>query len=129
MFLKSLTLKVNKYKTANMYSGKQIASQKVMNYILGKNATRAKVVEEFQKHNDEMTTFLGKGYGKGTLDRFTINSNHLRAFIRLKFNAEDLEFSDFFSAASNYFNFSSCLFYCNLKLQCSFLFFRLSLRF
>ncbi|MBX9889029.1 MAG: site-specific integrase [Flavobacteriaceae bacterium] len=93
-FLESLTLKINEYKTENMYSGKLITSQKVMDYILGKNATRAKVLEEFQKHNDEMTALLGKGYAKGTLDRFTITINHLRAFIRLKFNAEDLEFSD-----------------------------------
>jgi hypothetical protein len=93
-FLDALTLKINEYKTENMYSGKLITSQKVMDYILGKNAARAKVLEEFEKHNDEMTALLGKGYAKGTLDRFTITINHLRAFIRLKFNAEDLEFSD-----------------------------------
>ncbi|MEZ7516061.1 site-specific integrase [Flavobacterium frigidarium] len=93
-FLDSLILKINQYKTENMYTGKLITAQKVMDYILGKNAARAKVVEEFQKHNDEMTALLGKGYAKGTLDRFTITINHLRTFIRLKFNAEDLEFSD-----------------------------------
>jgi integrase len=94
MFLESLTLKINEYKTENMYNGKLITAQKVMDYILGKNAARVKVLEEFQKHNDEMTALLGKGYAKGTLDRFTITINHLRAFIRLKFNADDLEFSD-----------------------------------
>jgi integrase len=93
-FLDSLILKINQYKTENMYNGKLITAQKVMDYILGKNAARAKVVEEFQKHNDEMTALLGKGYAKGTFDRFTITINHLRTFIRLKFNAEDLEFSD-----------------------------------
>lgn len=94
MFLESLTLKINEYKTENIYNGKLITSQKIMDYLLGKNAARVKVLEEFQKHNDEMTALLGKGYAKGTLDRFTITINHLRAFIRLKFNAEDLEFSD-----------------------------------
>ena len=94
LFLESLTLKINEYKTENMYNGKIITAQKVMDYILGKNAARVIVLEEFQKHNDEMTALLGKGYAKGTLDRFTITINHLRAFIRLKFNAEDLEFSD-----------------------------------
>ncbi|NRT14943.1 integrase [Flavobacterium sp. 28A] len=93
-FLDSLILKINQYKTENMYIGKLITAQKVMDYILGKSAARAKVVEEFQKHNDEMTALLGKGYAKGTLDRFTITINHLKTFIRLKFNAEDLEFSD-----------------------------------
>ncbi len=93
-FLDSLTLKINEYKTEIMYSGKLITSQKVMDYLLGKKRSRTKVLEEFQKHNTEMTALLGKGYAKGTLDRFTITINHLRAFIRLKFSTDDLEFSD-----------------------------------
>jgi hypothetical protein len=108
MCLESFTLKINEYKTENMYNGKLITAQKVMDYILGRNAVRVKVLEEFQKHNDEMTALLGKGYAKGTLDRFTITINHVIPFIRLEFNAEDLEFSDFFSAASSYFNSSFC---------------------
>ncbi|MFV8342656.1 phage integrase SAM-like domain-containing protein [Flavobacterium sp. XS2P39] len=65
-----------------------------MDYILGNVTPRVKVLEEFQKHNDEMTALLGKGYAKGTLDRFTITINHLRSFIRFKFNADDIEFTD-----------------------------------
>jgi integrase len=93
-FLDSLILKINEYKTEIMYSGKPLTSQKIMDYILGNTTSRVKVLEEFQKHNDEMNALLGKGYAKGTLDRFTITINHLKSFIRLKFNAYDLEFSD-----------------------------------
>ncbi|TDE01957.1 site-specific integrase [Flavobacterium hiemivividum] len=93
-FLDSLTLKVNEYKTEIMYSGKLITSQKVMDHLLGKITPRTKVLEEFEKHNAEMTALLGRGYAKGTLDRFTITINHLRAFTELKFNASDLEFTD-----------------------------------
>nr|WP_315155778.1 site-specific integrase [uncultured Flavobacterium sp.] len=93
-FLDSLLLKVNEYKTQIMHSGKPITSQKVMDYVLGKITPRVKVLEEFQKHNDEMTALLGRGYAKGTLDRFSITLNHLRAFIGFKFNVEDLEFTD-----------------------------------
>ena len=93
-FLDSLILKINEYKTEIMYSGKPITSQKIMDYILGNVTPRVKVLEEFQKHNDEMTALLGKGYAKGTLDRFTITINHLRSFIRFKFNADDIEFTD-----------------------------------
>ena len=77
-----------------MYSGKPITSQKVMDFVLGKSTLRVKVVEEFQEHNDQMTALLGKGYAKGTLDRFTITINHLKAFIKLKFDNDDLEFTD-----------------------------------
>ncbi|TDO96044.1 site-specific integrase [Flavobacterium sp. 245] len=93
-FLESLILKVNEYKTEIMYSGKPITSDKVMDYVLGKITPRVKLLEEFQKHNNEMTALLGKGYAKGTLDRFTITKNHLTAFIKFKFKSTDIEFTD-----------------------------------
>lgn len=93
-FLDSLILKVNEYKTEIMYSGKPITSEKVMDYVLGKITPRIKLLEEFQKHNDEMRALLNKGYAQGTLDRFTITKNHLTAFIKFKFNKTDLEFTD-----------------------------------
>ena len=93
-FLDSLILKVNEYKTEIMYSGKPITSEKVMDYVLGKITPRVKLLEEFQKHNDEMKALLGKGYARGTLQRFTITKNHLAAFIKFKFKKDDIEFTD-----------------------------------
>ncbi|PIF30069.1 integrase-like protein [Flavobacterium sp. 9] len=93
-FLDSLILKVNEYKTEIMYSGKPITSEKVMDYVLGKITPRVKLLEEFQKHNDQMTALLGKGYARGTLQRFTITKNHLTAFIKFKFKKDDMEFAD-----------------------------------
>jgi len=93
-FLDSLTLKINEIKTEMMYSGKTITAEKIMDHVLGKVQPRVKVLEEFQKHNDQMTALLGKGYARGTLQRFTITKNHLSAFIKFKFIKEDIEFSD-----------------------------------
>ncbi|CAA9200987.1 site-specific integrase [Flavobacterium collinsii] len=93
-FLDSLTLKINEIKTEMMYSGKSITAEKIMDHILGRIAPRIKVLEEFQKHNDEMKALLGKGYAKGTLDRFTITKNHLTAFIKFKFKRDEIEFID-----------------------------------
>lgn len=93
-FLDSLTLKINEVKTEMMYSGKLITAEKVMDHVMGRTAPRIKVLEEFQKHNDEMQALLGKGYAKGTLDRFTITKNHLTAFIKFKFKKDDIEFTD-----------------------------------
>ena len=93
-FLDSLTLKINEIKTEMMYSGIVITAEKIMDHVLGKVQPRVKVLEEFQKHNDEMRALLGKGYAQGTLDRFTITKNHLTAFIKFKFNKTDLEFTD-----------------------------------
>lgn len=93
-FLDSLTLKIHEIKTEILYSGKPLTTEKVMDHILGRVTPRIKVLEEFQKHNNEMRALLGKGYAKGTLDRFTITKNHLTAFIKFKFKKEDLEFTD-----------------------------------
>ncbi|GAA3772814.1 site-specific integrase [Flavobacterium ginsengiterrae] len=93
-FLDSLTIKVHEIKTEIMYSGKPLTTEKIMDHILGRVTPKIKVLEEFQKHNDEMKALLGKGYAKGTLDRFTITKNHLTAFIKFKFKKEDVEFAD-----------------------------------
>ncbi|OXA99004.1 recombinase [Flavobacterium plurextorum] len=93
-FLDSLTLKINEIKTEMMYSRKSITAEKIMDHILGRVTPKVKVLEDFQKHNDEMRALLGKGYAKGTLDRFTITKNHLTAFIKFKFKKEDLDFTD-----------------------------------
>ncbi|WP_125720987.1 site-specific integrase [Flavobacterium ustbae] len=93
-FLDSLTFKIHEIKTEIIHSGNPITAEKVMDHILGRVTPRVKVLEEFQKHNDEMKSLLGKGYAKGTLDRFTITKNHLTAFINFKFKKNDVEFSD-----------------------------------
>nr|WP_315253967.1 hypothetical protein [uncultured Flavobacterium sp.] len=73
----SLTLKINKIKTGMMYSGKTITVEKIMDHVLGKVQPRVKLLEEFQKHNDEMKALLENGYAEGTLGCFTITKNHL----------------------------------------------------
>lgn len=93
-FLDSLTFKIHEIKTQILYSGKPLTTEKVMDHVLGRVTPRVKVLEEFQKHNDEMKALLGKGYAQGTLDRFTITKNHLTSFINFKFKKNDLEFTD-----------------------------------
>lgn len=93
-FLDSLTFKIHEIKTQILYSGKPLTTEKVMDHVLGRVTPRVKVLEEFQKHNDEMKALLGKGYARGTLQRFTITKNHLAAFIKFKFKKDDIEFTD-----------------------------------
>jgi len=93
-FLDSLTFKIHEIKTEILYTGKPLTTEKVMDYVLGRVTPRVKVLEEFQKHNDQMTALLGKGYARGTLQRFAITKNHLAAFIKFKFKKDDMEFAD-----------------------------------
>lgn len=93
-FLDSLAFKIHEIKTEILYSGKPLTTEKVMDHILGRVTPRVKVLEEFQKHNDEMKALLGKGYARGTLQRFIITQNHLAAFIKFKLKKDDMEFAD-----------------------------------
>ena len=52
------------------------------------------MLEEFQKHNDEMKALIGNGYTEATLERFNITKNHVTAFIKFKYNTCDFEFAD-----------------------------------
>jgi len=93
-FLDSLTAKIHEIKAEIMYTGKPITSQKIMDHVMGRITPRARVLEEFQKHNDELKALIGNGYTAATLERFNITKNHLSAFIKSKYNASDLEFAD-----------------------------------
>ncbi|AWK04839.1 recombinase [Flavobacterium crocinum] len=93
-FLDSLTAKIHEIKSQIMYTGKPITSQKIMDHVMGRITPRARVLEEFQKHNDEMKALIGNGYTEATLERFNITKNHVTAFIKFKYNTNDFEFAD-----------------------------------
>ncbi|MCC9063599.1 site-specific integrase [Flavobacterium piscisymbiosum] len=93
-FLDSLTAKIHEIKSEIMYTGKPITSQKIMDHVMGRITPRARVLEEFQKHNDEMKVLIGNGYTEATLERFNITKNHVTAFIKFKYNTSDFEFAD-----------------------------------
>ncbi|MFD2938543.1 site-specific integrase [Flavobacterium notoginsengisoli] len=93
-FLDSLTTKIHDIKTEILYSGKPVTSQKIMDHVMGRITPRIKVLEEFQKHNDELKALIGNGYTGATLERFNITKNHVSSFIKFKYNADDFEFAD-----------------------------------
>ncbi|MFD1602942.1 site-specific integrase [Flavobacterium artemisiae] len=93
-FLDSLTTRIHDIKTEILYSGKPLSSQKIMDHVMGRIAPRAKVLEEFQKHNDELEALVGNGYTGATLERFNITKNHVSTFIKFKYNSDDFEFAD-----------------------------------
>jgi len=71
-FLDSLNAKIHEVKSEIMYNGKPITSQKIMDHVMGRITPRARVLEEFQKHNDELKALIGNGYTAAKLERFNI---------------------------------------------------------
>ncbi|MCH5685598.1 Arm DNA-binding domain-containing protein [Niabella sp. W65] len=59
-FLDSLTTKINQYKTDLLNQNITITSQLIADYVGGNTVSKAKVLEEFQTHNDELAALVKK---------------------------------------------------------------------
>jgi len=94
-FLETLEMKIQQYRTDLMYSGKPVTTEKLMDHVLGKTALKNQIVQEFQKHNDELLALVQKGeYAIGTHVRFEIAKKHLKEYLRYKYNVEDMDFRE-----------------------------------
>jgi integrase len=92
-YLDSLHAKINQYKNGLIYNERSVTAQMLMDYLLGKTVSKAKVLEEFQLHNDELAALVKKGeYADGTHERYVTARKHVQEFIQFKYQADDIEF-------------------------------------
>ena len=62
----------------------------VKNTYLGKEGKIYMVLEIFQEHNDEIESLLGRGFTKGTLQRYRAAFKHVAAYIQHNYNKNDI---------------------------------------
>ena len=93
-FLDTMELGINKFRTDLIYTEKTITAQRVIDFVLGRVTSKALLLEEFKKHNDEMFALVGKDYARATHKRYETAKSHVAEFIRAKYNADDIEFRD-----------------------------------
>jgi integrase len=93
-FLDTMEMKINKYKTDLLYTEKTISAQRIIDFVLGKDTSKATVLEEFKKQNDDMFALVGKDYALATHKRYETARFHVRDFIRYKYRCDDLEMRD-----------------------------------
>ena len=94
-FLETLEMKIQQYRTDLMYAGKPVTSEKLMDYVMGKAASQSKVVQEFQKPNDELLALVERGeYAIGTHVRFEVAKKHLKEYLRFKYSVDDMDFRE-----------------------------------
>lgn len=94
LFLDSLVAKVNNYRTSLMLEGYTITAQRLIDFVLGKSISKAKVMEEFDLHNDEIKALVPKEYSKVTHIRYETAKSHVRDFLKFKYGIDDLEFRE-----------------------------------
>ena len=67
-----------------------ISATIIKNTYLGKEGKEYMVLEIFQEHNDEIESLLGKGFTKGTLQRYKAAFKHVSAYIQHNYNRKDI---------------------------------------
>ncbi len=94
-YLDSITNKILQFKAELIISSNAITTQRLLDFIQGKDDSRAKLLDEFQQHNDEMKALVATGeYAIGTHTRFVIAKRHVKEFIDFKYRSSDIEFRD-----------------------------------
>ena len=69
---------------------KDVSAAIVKNTYLGKEGKEYMVLEIFQEHNDQIESLLGKGFTKGTLQRYSAAYKHVSAYIQHKYHRNDI---------------------------------------
>lgn len=93
-FLDALAAKVNNYRTNLMLEQHTITAQRLIDFVLGKTVSKAKVMEEFALHNSEINALVPREYSKVTYVRYETAKAHVQEFLRYKYEIEDLEFRE-----------------------------------
>lgn len=93
-FLDTMVTKINQFKTDLMYSERTITAQKIMDFVSGKVVSKAKLMDEFNLHNQEMLALVPREYAKATYKRYLTATSNLQEFIRFKYNVDDIEFRE-----------------------------------
>lgn len=93
-FLDSLVTNISNYKTELINECKTISAMRIIDFVKGNNPSKSKVLEEFQKHNDEVLALVPQEYAKGTHTRFVTARSHVQEFILFKYQKEDIEFRE-----------------------------------
>jgi len=87
--LDTIVSKITKYKLELLSNEEPITASVLMDYIQGKGTSKAKVLEEFQKHNDEVFKLVPKEYAIGTHERYVTARSHVAEYIRYVYGKED----------------------------------------
>ncbi|MCC4226782.1 site-specific integrase [Zunongwangia profunda] len=69
---------------------KKISAKIIKDIYLGKEEKQYMLIEIFQDHNDEMEKLIGKGYTKGTLQRYNACKQHIEDYLGFRWKLKDI---------------------------------------
>lgn len=89
-FLESLRTKMFESYNYLFNSRKEITPESLKNRFLGIDERKVTLLEVFKDHNSQMKELIGKGFAKGTWDRYETSLRHTQQFMRWKYNISDI---------------------------------------
>lgn len=93
-FLDAMVTRINQYKMDLMYTEKTISAQRILDFVLGRVTSKAMLLEEFKKHNDEIFALVGKDYALATYKRYETARFRVTEFVNDKYHVNDIELRD-----------------------------------
>lgn len=92
--MEGIRSKVFECYTSLFNSGKEITCESLRNKYLKIEDKKVTLIEIFKDHNSKMKELIGKGFSKGTWERYETSLKHTQSFLKWKFNLSDIDICD-----------------------------------
>lgn len=89
-YLQSIRMQLYSYQKDFEEKGKEVTARNLSNAFLGIDENKWRLLDLFQKHNDEMKLLIGIDYSPLTLQRYETAVNHLKIYLKKNYNKEDI---------------------------------------
>ncbi|UJH90547.1 site-specific integrase [Antarcticibacterium sp. 1MA-6-2] len=93
-FLDNLKLSLYDIHDRLLREDRSISASIIKDIHLGKEEKQYMLLEIFQDHNDQMEKLIGKGYTKGTLQRYNACKQHIEDYLAFRGKAKDIPVED-----------------------------------
>lgn len=93
-YMDTISAKVYQAKAKLVEIGRPITAENLKNYVTGKSNERKTLLDVFREHNNQMKALLDKEFVYATLQRYNTTFDHTKAFIKWKYNIEDIDIQD-----------------------------------
>jgi hypothetical protein len=91
-YLDTIQQKVFEAKRKLIETDKAVAAEAIKNLMMGKEKqTKRMLLQIFKYHNEQMKTLVGREFAPGTLVRYQTAYRHTQAFLKSRYNADDIE--------------------------------------
>lgn len=93
-FLDSVRASLYEIHDRLLRENQKISASIVKDIYLGKGEKQYMLLEIFQDHNDDMERLIGKGFTKGTLQRYNACKKHLEDYLSFRHKKKDIPVED-----------------------------------